>query len=375
MIYVITFSISIILMVLSFKCKNNKILAKIAAGIAIIIPCILAGLRDLSLGVDINVYIYPLLRQAIDTNDFVTFVFNNQMMNDYMYLAFTFFIAKIFKSIFWMFFAIQLLVIFPVYKALKITYSNNKQMLFGFLLIFLVLYNPSYNMARQSIALAFEILAFAYLNSGNKKKFYIYALVSLSFHWSGIIIVLIYLLYKLINTIRISKNTKSIIKLVIIVVSIVIVILSPKLLQFLEYFGVSQSKINGQYGYILSEIEGNTTADTLFCIGIYILITIFKKYLIKDDEQKRKYDFYKYLLFLGIIALQMGNFILYAHRIAYYFIYPVFFLEIPKLFNNSKNKITYCDFLLILMFCFYWYFWTIIANYHDTFPYQFYNLN
>lgn len=375
MIYVVTFSISIILMVLSFKCKNNKILAKIITGIAIVIPCMLAGLRDISLGVDANIYIYPLLKQAIDTNDFVTFVFNNQMMNDYIYLAMTFFIAKIFKNIFWMFFMIQLLVILPVYKAIKITYTNNKQVLFGVLLIFLVLYNPAYNMARQSIALAFAILAFAYLDNKNEKKFYIFTIVALLFHWSAIIILLIYLLYKLINNKGISRNTKFVIKFAIIVVSIVIVILSPNLLQFLKYFGASQSKIEAQTGYILSKIEGNTTADTLFCIGIYILITIFRKYLIKDDEEKKKYDFYKYLLILGIITLQLGNFILYAHRIAYYFIYPVFFLEIPRLFSNSKNKITYCDFILILMFCFYWYFWTIIANYHDTFPYQFYNLN
>ncbi len=373
MIYVITFSISLILILLSFKCKNNKILVKLMECIAIVLPCILAGLRDISLGTDVKVYIYPLLIQAENSNDFITFVFNNQMLNDYMYLTITFIIAKTFKSIFWMFFSIQLLVILPVYKALKLTYSNNKQLLFGFLLIFLVLYNPAYNMARQSIALAFEILALAYLNNKNKRKFYFFTFVSILIHWSGVFILLIYLLYRLINNERISKSTKKVMKLFIIAVSIIVVILSPRLLQFLG--GISQSKIEGRSEYILSKIEGNTTADTLFCIGAYILITIFRRYLIKGDEQNKQYDFYKYLLLLGIITLQLGNLILYAHRIAYYFIYPVFFLEIPRMFNNSKDKVTYCDIILILMFCFYWYFWTIIANYHDTFPYQFYNLN
>ena len=81
--------------------------------------------------------------------------------------------------------------------------------------------------------------------------------------------------------------------------------------------------------------------------------------------------------FICIFILQLGAVIIYSDRIGYYAFYPVLFIVLPKLAPASFRKITKQEFrnliLIIAVFIIYWLFWIVIQNYHETFPYVFYN--
>ena len=91
MIYVLMFVTS--LFFLKIACifrKNNKLLFLLFSIIGILLPCLLAAFRDLSIGTDIKVYIQPLFNSASWYSDFYTyFLHPNSSINDILYLLLT----------------------------------------------------------------------------------------------------------------------------------------------------------------------------------------------------------------------------------------------------------------------------------------------
>lgn len=368
MIYIIIFTFSLLFLKLSLKCKKMKVLSNLLLIISIFIPCWLAGARDYTVGKDINIYIYPLFLKAKNSS-FIEFVFNNSMMNDYLYLALTFVICKIFNSMFALFFVIQLIIIISIYKTLKMNCSKDSQILVGMLIMYSILYNTSFNMTRQSISLAISILSLSYLINQKRSKFWKLAIITFLFHWSGIVLSIIYFIYKTITSQKLNSRKKFIIKTTILLMTIIIIFILPNLLGLLKYVGVSQEKISSYSGeYVNSSFDSGATFDTIFFILIYILFFIFKKNL-----KHGNYNFFSYLLLMGLVVMQFGGYIRFGYRLSYYFIYPILFIELPKLidFDNSKPIFLY-KILIITIFCFYWYYWNILLDYHETIPYLFY---
>ena len=357
MIYIIVFIVSLFFLFISLYSKN--VIMKNFM--------LLSGIRDYSMCVDTDVYIRPLFYHALKSNNVIEYIFNNQMMTDYLYLTTTFFVSKIFKNMFFIFCINELLTIVPIYIALKNTFDDKKKIIFGMFLFFMVMYNPSFNMTRQSIALSFEILSLSYLMNKKYNKMILNSLIAFGYHWSACIIVPIIFL-KLFIKDNDLKLSKKLILMLIVFLLFILIVFFPKVIHLLNYSGLLNNKlVSFTSKYTLSHIEMNNTADTLFFVTIFILLLVFKK-ILKQNNQN--YTFFYYLLLYGIIFIQIGSIIKYAHRISYYLIYPVLFLELPNLFK-TKNKYTYIDLIFILMFNFYWYFWTVIANYHHTFPFVF----
>ncbi len=373
MIYIIVFAVSLILMKLSFiSSKKFKTLSFILLALSFIIPCILSGLRSYDIGTDVKVYIVPLFNRSLISSNFLSLVKNTPEIKDYLYLFLTYISAKTFKNVFFVFFFITLVTIIPTYKALKLNLKNENQILFGMLVFYTVLYNASFNMCRQSIALSFSFLAISYLIRNEEKKFFIISIITILFHWSGTILFVIYVLHKITSSKKLQPNSKFLFQSIFILMITFMIFFLPKILPLLKVFGFSDHKIiSYSVGYLLSSRSTSNTADTCFFIIIYLLLAFNSKYL---KEKNGNYNFFKFLALAGIFILQFGTYISFAFRASYYFLYPPIFLEIPKLIGvNKKKGISLYSLLLISMFCFYWFFWVIIANYHDTYPYIFRN--
>ena len=63
-VYILCFSLSLLGLYISSRVKNNY-LSSITAILALLFPCLLAGLRSLNIGTDLRVYVSPMFKLAI----------------------------------------------------------------------------------------------------------------------------------------------------------------------------------------------------------------------------------------------------------------------------------------------------------------------
>lgn len=135
--------------------------------VALIIPCLLAGLRADSIGTDILNYAKPLFELAQNNSTFSSF-YNSEWYRIWQYsspadfemgyIVLVWVCSKVFNSFQSFLFFTQLLTVLPIYYALARYYSRDVLAL-GMCVYLFLFYNQSLNMMRQWIGMAFIFLA------------------------------------------------------------------------------------------------------------------------------------------------------------------------------------------------------------------------
>lgn len=369
LVYLCTFFISLLFLYLGIRdksCKNNKLFIILA----LMFPCFLAAFRDISIGSDTKGYVYNLFIFAKDSNglgNFFKTAYAWYLQKDYLYLTNTFLIAKLGLSLKVLFFTNEFLVIVPIYFAFRRLKFNRNSVLIAMFTFFFVFYNVTYNMVRQSIAIAFAVLAFSiYSTSRNKKEkilSYLVLLIAIGFHTTSILTILLFWLYKFYNSKKISENIKFGLFYCGIFISILIVILYEPFLKFLANTGI----------YSLADLymERYSTKDFSFYQLTINLLMLFMIILNKDHIVKKRCNYY-FLLLISIINLiissGLGYFIMYSQRVVYYIQYILLLCYIPNIKIDNKNqKNTYLIYLFLLMIL--WFLYFVIKDVHETVPY------
>ena len=202
MIYIITFISSCVFLGLSEKSRSRYI-KKLLVFIAILLPCILAGMRADTIGTDVKVYVEPLYNAAKQSTSFSSYM--NQrwyVIWRYMYVSkfeigFTtlvYLIVKFGGSLGTVLFFIHALIVAPIYFGLK-RMDKKYPIWLGMLVFYLMFYNTSLNMMRQWIAMAILFWGLSYLLTNKKKKYFIVVIVACLFHTSALMGFAIYFLY------------------------------------------------------------------------------------------------------------------------------------------------------------------------------------
>ena len=375
MLYLFIFIISIIFIYLGNKYETNRKISFLFYGIGLLIPCFLAAIRDYSIGTDTDVYVLNIFKAATNNNKgLIDFYFHPYSgVKELLYIVLTYISAKAFcGNIFFFFFFSELLVILPIFIAIKrMERDNPNSIMLGMAIFYLFLYNMSLNIARQSIALAFTVLAFSYLNS-DKKSFFIYTMIAFLFHRTAIVIIPLFVLYIIMNSEKISDRTKKKLKITILATLVICVICLVPLITLLS----NQSMFSRYFTRILNEYVRNPINFNEFNSMIYILIISIVYYNLNELKQKEKdIDYYFFLAIMSIVILQFGGIIQFADRIGLYALYPVLFLIIPqiapKTISQMKEKKNIAN-IVMLSVCFfgYWIFWILIQNVHETNPFM-----
>lgn len=376
MIYIGTFAISLLFIKLSMTMKKkNLIIGRIFEVIGILIPCILASLRDYTIGTDVKVYVSPFFNIARGASSFIDYYNSIANMNDILYLFVTYICAHISNDIGLLFFVNEMLVILPIYIALKNKFKDKNEncIILGMLLFYLFFYNQSYNIVRQSIAISFIILGLSFLDEGKNKKFLLCLLIACMFHNTANFFVLILAIYKILVSKKINKKVKFIIEILLLGGGMLCVIFLPNLMFLVPKLNIlSSSKIEDY-----TRIYIKTSADISYLqivVYLYVLLIIFM-YKKRIEENEKNADYYVFSTFLSLIILQCGSIISYAERIGYYIFYPLVITMLPYAISKEKNKknITKNDFIVLLsiliMFIIYWWLVIYVKNFNETYPY------
>lgn len=371
-IYILMYLLSTLILSFGLKAKKKyKIIGDILVLIALIIPCLLAAFRDISIGNDTGGYVYNVFnanRNNFSFRDYYTYSKLMYTVDDVGYIFVNYVISILGGKFTTLLFMMELLVVFPIYKAISICKKKDQDIILGMLFFYFFLYNVSLNMLRQSIAIAFCCLSLAILMDQKKPrrliKTVILFIAGMLFHKTAMFFVLIFLLYWIISNKKISNRNKFLICMIINMITFAIVLNYTYFIRLLVSLNI--------FPKALIYYNNNSQLNFSFLnTAIYMFFTFIV--LLNKKKLKENYDFSKLIAIESVIILQLGCFIKYADRLSLYFLCPLLFNIIPLISIEFKNKINKKEFyqiiIIILTLITYWIITFVLLGLHNTIPY------
>ena len=189
--YIVVFIISIGFFALSDRVKFTQ--RKPVVFVAVMILCLLAGLRAESIGTDTKVYLVPVFEAAKKchsigeylNSSFHAFTWTTNYVKDLepLFPSLVLIVTKITGSLYCVQTVLELCAILPLYVAVR--KDKNTSLWMAMFVFCMAFYNPSMNMMRQSIAMSFGVLGFEYWRNEEKKNAFICVLTAFLFHRSS----------------------------------------------------------------------------------------------------------------------------------------------------------------------------------------------
>lgn len=341
--------------------KNKKKSGILFSFIAIFILAMLAGLRDTSIGTDVEYYLTVDLNSASNFSNF--FSYYNYCGEELLFALLVFVVNKCFNNINFLMFIIQLIMTILVYLEI---YRNRKKynMALSMFIYCIFVYPRFLNIIRQGIAISIVIFSMRFVENKKIKKFLTTIIIASFFHRTAIIALSLYFLYNNV------KNNKKYNLLFIYCVIFIAVIGYDQLLKLLINMGLLPSKYNAFLTKFMRESIDIDFATAFYKIIWISLLLMMGKYMKPKDDN---YKFYFHLLIIDIILWELNYKILNAERLSYYFGLIGMINLYPQLYNvqlkNKKQKVIVLIFIILIsLFYFYWKF--IYFHSGEIYPYK-----
>ena len=377
-VYLIGFALSAALIAYGQK-KRLPIFLTVSA-IALLIPCLIAGLRSQEIGTDVMVYAKNMTNAAIQSDNLGEYFrsywyldWRNMYVQDVepAFSLLVYFAAKLTHNLGGVLFAIQAVTILPVFTAL-VRNRKNAPVWLGMLVFYLMYYNATLNLMRQWAALSFLLLAFQMLRERKPALTALFCVLGFLFHFSAVIVIAVYGIYWLLWVCRRSYithqnlqiQTSTFLATALFVVAMLAVMNLPLVIKLLSSVGFDRynNYLEGeQFSLMLNQI--------ILRLPLLAVLIIGWKDLKRTD---RAANFYLAMVLLDMVAAQLVSVDVNAIRIGYFFsIYAV--LWVPSVYQTSSTglKRTAVALLVVAYALFFWYFTYVLQMRHETIPYQF----
>ncbi|MBE6751830.1 MAG: EpsG family protein [Ruminococcaceae bacterium] len=344
--------------------KTNRGLVFLCSLISILIPSILAGLRDVSLGTDVELYLVPHFETALHTETFSHYM-SLIWQKETGYMLLVFLVAKIFGNIQWLLFFIEFIIILCVYIG---AWKLRKQISLPLVLLvyYLIFYNDTYNLLRQAIAMAIVFMAVNWLFEKKYVKYLIFVFIAATFHTTAVMGLIVFVVYYFLEGERFRSDisAKTMRGYVLLVCVISGCILLPNIVNALVNMGVLHSRY---LMYFVRESVSNNLSNTLLYLVEIILVMCFAKVVQNEDS---KFVFLKINLYFTFITLQLSQVMYFGYRMSLYFaiINVLLFARITRVSESKKTNILISIFVIGLLSVF-WYYLYIVGGVSNTYPY------
>lgn len=377
-VYLIGFTVSLILIAMTEKKKTGIFIA--ASAIALLIPCLIAGLRAQTIGTDVMVYVKPLTQAAIMADDlkgfFNTYWFASwrnlyAMDYDIGFSLLVYVVAQLTDSLGAVLFTIQAFMILPIYMALARTRKQFPVWL-GMLVYYFLSYNSTLNLMRQWVAMGFLLLAFQLLTEKKLWRTLLLTAVACLFHSTAVVALPLYLIYWVLKRLRgkqLVHNNFQIGAPMVVVIGLNVVAAAalfclPLIVKVLSAIGLE--KFN-------SYLVGNELR--LMVNQIILRVPFFLLLVLNWKDMNRQSDlapFFMCMLLFDTVAAQLLSIDEMAFRIGCYFsLYSILWL--PRVCVCSRQPLVRkLSTVFLVVYCvFYWYYNYIYSMRHGTYPYVF----
>ena len=371
-IYLVAFGISSMMFYLS-STSQRKSRRNLFAVMGILVLAVLAGLRDASVGTDVNVYGRVLYNRALNSSDFISYYSYHvtSLLSEPGYYLLTYFLSLFFKDYHWGLFVYQLLPLISVYLGMKRCEKLfNTPVWLGMLLYDLMLYNYSLNIIRQCIAVGFVFYGATFLFEKRYKPYVILILLAVAFHTMGIIGFAILPMYLILHQGRSISQKKQIERGAFFVfVLFALLISGSQIVTFLVNRGVLrefylQYLSGGRY-------SGSTTGVPWIIVFGHILYTLvlilYKRFT--DNRGGESLFLIMSSIIVGIASFAVG-YIQYIDRLNFFFV-PLQAVGLANIYNCNRPKRIYA-FLIIGFAMMLWYYAIVMKGSGETIPYKFF---
>lgn len=367
MIYVITFLLSVIFISIGEKRKNG-LLKILFYAIGLIIPSVIAGCRDYTIGTDVLVYGNTWFQYSIEYDGFINYIkYANSCDIGTLYATLNYIVSRFTENVNWFYFVLSFFTTLFAFLGIR-QYKNKISISFGIFLYYCIFFNLTLNALRQSIAMTFIFWGVGFIKNKRNICFFLVLILATLFHSTAIICILFMIIYKL-NT----NKIRNIFKYIIIIFATISTIFFTQLVNFFINVGI----LSDRFDFYISNVQrgGGYVRLFLLCLPVWILFLIYKK-------NNRGYDidvqYCFFMLFLSTIISGLAFKMTYIVRIAYYFdIFLIVF--IPMLVNKikigtrnfiSRNK--YINYTYLFVGLYYFIYWIIVycvMGSGQTYPY------
>lgn len=368
--YLICFTSSTWFTWLASRNKKNRTLLFLFSICAIVIPCVLAGARDSSVGRDVLVYgnasFYKSARMG-----FMEFMLYQG--KEYLFATVTYVCSHVFEDIFYYYFVLQALVFVPIYTALQNDRYSDYAWI-GVLCYYFIFFPYTLNLMRQSIAFAMILWGFDLAKNRKIIKFTLLVGIASMFHVTALFSILI---YPIVATIEYKQNNedydirryiaKSKKWMVFFLLFAGVVLLNMRSLVMLMY-----SYDQDDYGYFYKTLtQGGNYHVYLYCILTFTFLVFYwinrKRYDQIDGEVITLFA----LSAIGEILYLSAQVSTQVYRISMYFHIFLILLIMHTLggFSNAANKRIYKVIVIVLCVTI-WYVFFVKYNWNSTFPYK-----
>lgn len=377
-VYLIGFTVSLLLIALTEKKKTGIFVA--ASTVALLIPCLIAGLRAQNIGTDVMVYVKPMTQAAILADNFGEFLrtywyasWRNLYVMDYDigFSVLVYVTAKLTDSLGGVLFAIQAAMILPIYLALARTRKQFPVWL-GMVVYYFISYNCTLNMMRQWVAMGFLLLAFQLLTEKKLGLTLLLTAVACLFHSTAVIALPLYVIYWALLALRgkqLVHNNFSVGAPMLLVIGLNLIAAAalfclPLIVKVLTAVGLE--KFNS---YLVGNKLRLMVNQIILRVPFFLLLVLNWKDL---NGKSKLAPFYLCMLLFDTVAAQLLSVDDMAFRIASYFsLYSILWL--PRVCVCSKQPVVRkLSTLFLVVYCvFYWYYNYVYSMRHGTYPYVF----
>lgn len=376
--YLITFILSTLVFYVAEN-TNNKVLKVTLYIFAIIIPSVLAGVRDSSVGTDVNVYgkrFYNISRQSETLLELFANLSLQGVTSEYLFHLLNFVLSRFFYDYHAGLFAYSLITssfFFLGYVNLKRMYDVSIGT--GMIFYYLSLYNTSLNAMRQIIAVSMVFYAVTFLLQDKIVKFFLLFILAFFFHSSAIFGILFLIIYLLVRDREQSKK-KLVLRLTIFygIMFVAAINIKSILTVLIDLGFVRPTYLNYLIGGLYNYTVGGRV-DKGFIV-LPIIFTVFSLILLnRSRKMYYGFNFYMTITILTLILSFSTYISFYTVRVIYYLMPIEYEMQIlnSKCFNKRSRKIWIVIILLFLLVI--WLFQTVYKEINETIPYIFMRFN
>lgn len=337
---------STILLYFSEECTikiSNKKINKALVLIAIIIPAIVAGARNIIEIGDTKLYAEILFKGAMNVSIIEYFkLFNKSYYAiEPLYLILTYIMANINKNYHIFLFVIAMINLYLIYAGLrKYKERFGIKIWFGMLAFYFIYYGKMFNIVRQCLAISILFYFSHYIFDNKKLKFFLGVVIACLIHITSILSVLLYVFYYLMKR-RIFR------KPIAIGVGIIGVYILFQYNSILSYFApYLPSKFLTLYSIQTLDVAESSLFTNGFLV-LYFGLQIINKKKENNIVEVNEWYFFALMLFTLFVG-QLGGANANLSRISLYF-GCMSLVEIANI-KNVQQRIL---FVLYFAICFY----------------------
>lgn len=314
------------------KDRTKGFLAAFLTLIGITIPCLLAAVRDETIGTDVTGYGMFVYRDTKNVS--LLEAFNIRSDNPRGFVALAWLINLTNGSFEVYLFIIELLIILPAF--FSISYFLKKDTWVGMLFFYFLFYAISLNIMKQMIAVSLSAFALCLALEKHYKSWLLCSVIAFLMHQTGIVSFLIYPVYLLFS----KTSAYSLVRrFFIYLASFACVVF---IFAFSDSFLAALSGIKDSYSYMLiNKDKGGLLITPLIYLGFISLFHFMDSkisgivYNSRQSDSKEN-SFIEYLCVFGLMLAELQIIALGIGRFGYYF---EFFISIFVTYRLKEKNI------------------------------------